>query len=101
MFGIGFFEVILLLIVALVVLGPERLPEAIRVSSIWIGRFKRKIHDIREEVEKEVGADDIRQTLHNEHVLHELKKSGYDAEGQLSELLSEERQEKHQNTLNE
>ena len=86
MFGIGFFEIVLLLIVALVVLGPERLPEVIKVSALWIGRIKRKMHDVREDIEKEVGADDIRQTLHNERVLHDLKKAGYDAKGNPPEV---------------
>lgn len=69
MFGISFSELLLVGLVALVVLGPERLPGAARTAGLWIGRLKRSFNSIKQEVEREIGADEIRRQLHNEHIL--------------------------------
>ena len=77
MFEIGFLEMVLVAIVALLVLGPDKLPGAVRVAGLYIGKIKRSMADVRAEVERELGADEIRQTLHNERIMAELaKKSG-------------------------
>lgn len=69
MFGISFSELLLVSLVALLVLGPERLPGAARTAGLWIGRLKRSFNSIRQEVEREIGADEIRRQLHNEHIV--------------------------------
>ncbi|SFG55952.1 Sec-independent protein translocase protein TatB [Pseudomonas sp. NFACC45] len=69
MFGISFTELLLVGLVALLVLGPERLPGAARTAGLWVGRLKRSFNAIKQEVEREIGADDIRRQLHNEHIL--------------------------------
>lgn len=69
MFGISFSELLLVGLVALLVLGPERLPGAARTAGLWIGRIKRSFNSIKEEVEREIGADEIRRQLHNERIL--------------------------------
>lgn len=68
MFGISFSELLLVGLVALLVLGPERLPGAARTAGLWIGRFKRSFNSIKTEIERELGADEIRRQLHNEHI---------------------------------
>lgn len=69
MFGISFSELLLVALVALLVLGPERLPGAARTAGLWIGRIKRSFNSIKEEVEREIGADELRRQLHNERIL--------------------------------
>ena len=69
MFGISFSELMLVGLVALLVLGPERLPGAARTAGLWVGRLKRSFNAIKQEVERELGADEIRRQLHNEHIL--------------------------------
>jgi sec-independent protein translocase protein TatB len=69
MFDIGFTELLLIAVVALVVLGPDRLPGAVRTAGLWIGRIKRSFSAIKAEVEREIGADEIRRQLHNEQIL--------------------------------
>lgn len=64
MFDIGFAELIIIAIVGLLVIGPERLPGAIRTGSAWLGRIKRGFNDIKREVQQE---------LHNDAVMQELK----------------------------
>jgi sec-independent protein translocase protein TatB len=69
MFGVSFSELLLVGLVALLVLGPERLPGAARTAGLWIGRLKRSFNSIKTEIERELGADEIRRQLHNEHIL--------------------------------
>ncbi len=61
MFDIGFSELALIAIVALVVLGPERLPEAARALGKWVGRARRMMRDMTEELEREVDVSDLRE----------------------------------------
>ena len=72
MFDIGFLELLVIALITLVVMGPERLPETIRTLSLWLGRLKQLWAKARSEIETEVGMDDIRHQLHNEEVLREL-----------------------------
>ena len=69
MFEVGFGELLLVALVALIVLGPERLPLAARMAGLWIGRLRRSFNSLKVEVEREIGADEIRRQLHNEHIL--------------------------------
>ncbi len=78
MFEVGFSELLLVALVALLVLGPDRLPVAARMAGLWIGRLKRSFNSIKDEVARELGADQIRQQLHNEKILElerEMQKS--------------------------
>lgn len=75
MFDIGFSELLLIALVTLLVMGPERLPQTVRSISLWIGRLKQMLTKARRDLEQEVGMDDIRQQLHNEQVMRELNES--------------------------
>lgn len=85
MFDIGFFELLIIAIVGLVVVGPERLPEAARAVGLWIGRLKRSLRDTRSELERQLGADDIRRQLHNEEVMRSLEATRLQVEDAVSE----------------
>lgn len=63
MFDVGFSELLLLAIVALVVLGPEKLPHAARVAGAWVGRIRRTISTMQTEIEREVAAQEVRSQL--------------------------------------
>lgn len=69
MFDIGFTELLLIGLISLLILGPERLPVAARMTGLWLGRLRRSFTALKSEVEREIGADDIRRQLHNEHIL--------------------------------
>ncbi len=73
MFDIGFFELLIVAIVGLLVIGPERLPETVRTIALWFGRLKQSISDTRTELEKQIGADEIRRQLHNERIMKQLR----------------------------
>ena len=67
MFDIGFAELIIIAVVSLLVIGPERLPEAVRTATLWLNRLRRGFNDIKREVQQE---------LHNDAVMQELRKTG-------------------------
>ncbi len=81
MFNIGSFEVLLIFIIALLVLGPERLPGAVRTTGLWIGRFRRSFYKVKNEIERELNADEIRRQLHNETVMAEIEEAKSNLEG--------------------
>jgi sec-independent protein translocase protein TatB len=85
-FEIGFSELLMVAIVGLLVLGPERLPVAARTASLWIGRIRRQFSEIRAEVEREIGTDEIRAQLHNERIMDELRESRAALESTAREL---------------
>jgi sec-independent protein translocase protein TatB len=74
MFDVGFPELVLIAVVGLVVIGPERLPEALRTLGLWLGRMRRSFVSVKNEIEKEIGMDEVRRQLHNEAVMDEMKR---------------------------
>ena len=74
MFDIGFPEFFIAAVVALVVLGPQRLPAALRTLGLWIGRLRRSYYNVKTEVEREIGMDEVRRQLHNEQIMADVKR---------------------------
>jgi sec-independent protein translocase protein TatB len=72
MFDIGFSELLVIAVITLIVMGPERLPETVRSISLWFGRMKQMISSARQELENEVGMDEIRRQLQNEKIMRDL-----------------------------
>jgi sec-independent protein translocase protein TatB len=64
MFDIGFTELLIVGIVALVVLGPERLPRAARMLGLALRRARAHWHSVKAELERELAADELGRTLH-------------------------------------
>ncbi len=91
MFDIGFTEIVLVSVVGLLVLGPERLPGAVRTASLWLGRLRRSFNNIRSEIEREINAEEIKRDLHNDAVMQSLKEAEKDLRG-LSNIEDEFRE---------
>ncbi|MDN7133868.1 Sec-independent protein translocase protein TatB [Halomonas sp. MC140] len=66
MLDIGFLELMLIGIVALLVLGPERLPRAARTTGLWIGRIKRTVSGMQREISAQLEAEELRQKLNDQ-----------------------------------
>ena len=86
MFDIGFTELVLVAIIALIVLGPERLPHAVRTAGKWVGKFRNMFNQVKEQIERELDADEIRQQIHNDSIMQQLKKGKQDLSGNLDEV---------------
>ena len=61
MFDIGFAEILLIGVISLIVLGPERLPVAARTIGLWLGKIKRTFSGIQREIQAELQLNEIRQ----------------------------------------
>ena len=61
MFGLGFGEILLIAVVALVVLGPERLPKVARSAGLWVGRIQNFINNVKTELSQQAGVAEFRQ----------------------------------------
>ncbi len=84
MFDMGFSEILLIAVVSLIVIGPKRLPETVRFLGYWLGKLRRSVHSARQEMERELGLDEIRRDLHNEALLSQLDKERKQLESALS-----------------
>lgn len=73
MFDIGFSELVLVAIVALVVLGPERLPKAARVAGMWVGRARRTLASVKQEIDRELRAEELTRILDRQSRLNPLE----------------------------
>ncbi|WP_295583411.1 Sec-independent protein translocase protein TatB [uncultured Lamprocystis sp.] len=66
MFDIGFWELVLVGVVALVVIGPERLPKAARMAGLWVGRARRTLSSVKEEIDREFKAQELQDILNKQ-----------------------------------
>jgi sec-independent protein translocase protein TatB len=63
MFDVGFSELLVIAVVALLVLGPERLPKAARFAGLWVRRARSHWNSVKAEFENELAAEDLQRTL--------------------------------------
>lgn len=82
MLDIGFLELMLISVVALLVLGPERLPKAARTAGLWIGKIKRTVSGMQREISAQLEAEELRQKLNEQQskLNDSLKKAKQDVE---------------------
>lgn len=74
MFDIGFAEILIVAIVALIVLGPEKLPTAAKTVGLWVGRIRRTLGSIQSEITEELRVEELRRSVEvsKEQVTNEL-----------------------------
>ncbi len=63
MFDIGFLELLIIAVVALVVIGPNRLPEVARTAGKWVGKLNRFVSSVKDDINRELKADELKETL--------------------------------------
>ena len=85
MLDVGFWELLLVSVIALIFIGPEKLPGTIRTVALMVGRFRQSLANLRMEFENEIGADEIRQQLHNEAVMNSLKETRSEIDNTIAE----------------
>lgn len=75
MFDVGFFELALIGIIALLVVGPQRLPKLAKTAGMWIGRGRRFVGTVKEDIEKELKAEELKKVFEEtkaKNPLHEI-----------------------------
>ena len=73
MFDIGFWELALIGVVALLVVGPDRLPALARMVGLWVGRVRRYVSTVRDDIEREIQADELKKMLEKPDELSSLQ----------------------------
>lgn len=63
MFDIGFLELVICGVIALLVLGPERLPGAARTAGQWVGKARRMVRHFTSELDSQLKAEELREEL--------------------------------------
>jgi len=63
MFDIGFSELLVIAVVALLVLGPERLPKAARFAGLWVRKARAQWYSVKSEFERDLAADELQRSL--------------------------------------
>lgn len=63
MFDVGFFELALIGVIALLVVGPERLPKLARTVGAWIKRMRQFVGSVQQDIEKEIQAEELKKAL--------------------------------------
>ena len=61
MFDVGFSELVLIAVVAMIVIGPERLPKVARTAGALLGRMQRYVNNVKSEVEREMQFEDLKK----------------------------------------
>ena len=61
MFDVGFFELAIILVVALLVVGPDRLPGLARTVGLWVGKARYYVSAVKAEVDREIRNDEIKR----------------------------------------
>ena len=75
MFDIGFPELLVILFVGLVVVGPDKLPQLLKSLNKGFRTIRSYLNQTRSQLERSVGMDEIRQDLHNEKIMENLKET--------------------------
>jgi sec-independent protein translocase protein TatB len=74
MFDAGFWELALIFVLALLIVGPERLPALARKAGFWVGKARRFVTNVRSDIEQELRTEDLEKMLHQQKdEIQELK----------------------------
>lgn len=74
MFDIGIWEIALILLIALLVVGPERLPGLARKLGVWINRARRIFSEVKGDVERELRMEELKHSLRQPDAVDDMKK---------------------------
>ena len=94
MFDVGFSELLIIAVVALVVLGPERLPKAARFAGLWVRKARAQWYSVKSELELELAQEEMKKHLQDAEnsiraPMQELQQDLRDAEDGLNAALTD------------
>lgn len=75
MFDIGFWELTIIAVVALIVIGPERLPKVARTVGLWVGRMRGFVLSVKADIDQELRAEELKKIMEEQAKstgLHEI-----------------------------
>jgi len=63
MFDIGFTEIIFIMVITLLVVGPERLPRIARTAGLWVGKMRGFVSSVKADIDKELATEELKKVL--------------------------------------
>ncbi|MFA7503208.1 MAG: Sec-independent protein translocase protein TatB [Burkholderiaceae bacterium] len=87
MFDIAFTELMVAAVIALIVIGPERLPRVARQCGEWLGKLQRYVNDVKADVNRQIQLDELR------NLKEEVTSAAQDLEGSFKSAVSDTQQE--------
>lgn len=95
MFDIGFFEICLIGVIALLVIGPEKLPRVARTVGLWLGKAQGMVKTVKYEIDEQLRAEELKQSLQQakDDVKSNFSETIEDVETTFEDLQSEIKEE--------
>ena len=87
MFDIGFTEMMIIAVVALVVIGPERLPKVARQAGEWMGKLRRYVDDVKSDINRQMQLDELRK------IQSDVKDAAQNFKSSVDNIVSEAKSE--------
>jgi len=88
MFDIGFWELIFILVITLLVVGPERLPRVARTAGLWLGKVRGFIVTVKADIDQELAAEELKRTLAEQAAVPEIEEIIEDVSSDLHSVES-------------
>ncbi|MGB5438548.1 MAG: Sec-independent protein translocase protein TatB [Gammaproteobacteria bacterium] len=73
MFDVGFWELVFIAIITLLVVGPERLPKIARMAGLWLGKMRGFVSSVKQDIDRELAADELKAALEKQAAVPELE----------------------------
>ncbi len=90
MFDVGFSEIMMVGLIALLVIGPERLPKAARIAGFWLGKTRSTIANVKAEIKQELHAEEMRQLMQQQQsIADEFKQIANETESAVVEMQTD------------
>lgn len=86
MFDVGFSELLMVGLVALLVLGPEKLPKAARMAGFWVGKARSVLAHAKAEIKQELHAEEMRQLMQQQSIAGELQQAISDTQAAIDDI---------------
>jgi len=89
-FDVGFWEIAIIAVIALIILGPERLPRAARTAGLWVGKARRTLAEVKRDIDRELDASDLKDLKNIKEEFKDTKTVLEDAAKTVNESVVDE-----------
>ena len=89
MFDVGFSELVLIALLALIVLGPKRLPEVARTAGHWLGRLRRFMSDVKQDLDKELHSAELSELRKLKQELDDTRRLIEESSGEVYQSVTQ------------
>lgn len=73
MFDIGFFEIVFIFVITLLVVGPERLPRIAKTAGLWVGKMRGFVSSVKADIDQELAAEELTKALAKQSGVSEIE----------------------------